>query len=354
MKIHPLMGMGFDKQKPELILMYTWDINGYYDNKICGHMYEIIDYYWILKEHFDVKIIFPDEYDLELVLSKYDFTMDEKIELSKCIIPRPKSGIIRTKGGKGLVLIVDGNLGNFKGIIHGIPIQFSCGKLGLVPKDKMKWYLLHDKRICNIDTFDGYKNNPAIEVFNYNKRILFSKLWHDKSYKPEIREQHFLFYLTENCKHQTEEQINKVLEKLRINDYNPILTFVVDYDFDISKLDYTRSRIQIINIKKEPLNIFTIPFTAYIYTNVKRQWDCSNRLIAECNHYERDVLFANKYQDNALVIRRFDILNIDKFTYTRKEEACHMKADNMPYNIELTKHDLILEYLYEILKLENQ
>ena len=24
-------------KKPELIIMYTWDINGYYDNKICGH-----------------------------------------------------------------------------------------------------------------------------------------------------------------------------------------------------------------------------------------------------------------------------------------------------------------------------
>jgi hypothetical protein len=30
-------------QKPELIIMYTWDINGYYDNKVCGHMYEVIE-----------------------------------------------------------------------------------------------------------------------------------------------------------------------------------------------------------------------------------------------------------------------------------------------------------------------
>ena len=45
--------------KPELIIMYTWDINGYYDNKVCGHMYEVIDYYLILKNHFNTKIIFP-------------------------------------------------------------------------------------------------------------------------------------------------------------------------------------------------------------------------------------------------------------------------------------------------------
>ena len=105
-------------KKPELIIMYTWDINGYYDNKVCGHMYEIIDYYFILKDHFDTKIIFPKEYNLDEVLSKYNITIEEKIELSDSIIPRPKSGIVKTRGGNGLVLITDGNLGNFKGIIH--------------------------------------------------------------------------------------------------------------------------------------------------------------------------------------------------------------------------------------------
>ena len=65
-------------KKPELIIMYTWDINGYYDNKVCGHMYEIIDYYFILKDHFDTKIIFPKEYNLDEVLSKYNITIEEK------------------------------------------------------------------------------------------------------------------------------------------------------------------------------------------------------------------------------------------------------------------------------------
>ena len=340
--------------RPQLILMYTWDINGYYDNKICGHMYELIDYYWVLKDYFDIKIIFPENYNLELVLSKYSFTLDEKIELSKCIIPRPKSGIIKTKGGKGLVLVTDGNLGNFKGIIYGIPIQMSCGKLGLIPKDKRDWYLLHDERICNVEQFEGYQKNPPKKVFNYNKRILFDKLYKDTSYKPSIREEHFLFYLTENCKHQTEEQINKILEKYQIKETFSIITIICDYKFDISKLNYPNTRIQFIDISNYPINIFNIPFTTYVYTDVKRQWDCSNRLIAECDFQDRRVLFVNKYQDNALVIRRFDIVSKDRLSYLQKEEACYMKVDNIPYNIELTKQDIIINYLDEILKIEEQ
>ena len=354
MNVEPYFSVSSSKPVTELILMYTWDLNGYYDNKICGHMYELIDYYWILKDYFDIKIIFPTNYDLEMVLSKYAFTLEEKIELSKKLIPRPKSGIIKTKGGKGLVLITDGNLGNFKGIIYGIPVQFSCGKLGLIPKDKRTWYLLHDRRICNVNQFVDYDSNPPKKVFNYNKRILFDKLYKDNSYKPLIIEEHFLFYLTENCKYQTEEQINKILEKYKIKETFSVITIVCDYDFDISKLDYPNSRIQFIDISNYPIDIFSIPFTTYVYTDVKRQWDCSNRLIAECDFQDRKVFFANKYQDNALVIRRFDIVLKNRLSFLQKEDACFMKAENVPYNIELTNRDIIIHYLDEILKIEEQ
>jgi len=338
--------------KYELILMYTWDLNGYYDNKICGHMYELIDYYWILKNHFNIKIIFPENYNLELVLSKYNFTSKEKIKILECIIPRPKSGIIKTKGGKGLVLVTDGNLGNFKGFIYGIPIQFSCGKLGLIPKDKRTWYLLHDKRICGVDQFDGYQKNPPKEVFNYNKRLLFDKLYKDNYYFNEREPEHFLFYLTKNCKYQTEEQIDIILEKYKIKNTNSVITIITDYNFDITKLDYPKSLINFIDISHCPINIFSIPFSVYIYTEVKRQWDCSNRLIAECEFQNRKILFVNKYQDNALIIRKFDILNKDKFSFNMKEEACYSNVNDIPYNIDLTENDIIINYLSEIIKME--
>ena len=335
-------------EKPELILMYTWDIKGRYDNNICGHMYEIIDYYYILKEYFDIKIIFPDNYDLELVLDKYTFTLEEKIELSNCIIPRPKSGIIKTKNGNGFVLIVDGNLGKFDGVIYGIPIQFSCGKDCLVPKDKMKWYLLHDKRILTESKFERINQNPPIKTFNYNKRILFDKLKPYNHYIPKHNPEHFLFYLTKNCKYQSEEQINKIISKYILSFQS--ITIIIDYDFDLNKLNFPKGNIQLIDIRRNPIPIFSIPFTVYVYTDTKKYWDCSNRLVAECDYYNRRVLFLNKYQDQALVMRKFDIIKKDQLSYRTKEEACYMGADTMPYNLELTKNDLIIKYLFEILE----
>ena len=320
------------KEKPELILMYTWDIKGYYDNKICGHMYEIIDYYWILKDYFNIKIIFPDNYDLDLVLSKYNFINEEKIELLTKIIPRPKSGIIKTTGGKGLVLIVDGNLGNFKGIIYGIPVQFTCGKLGLIPKDKVKWYMLHDDRICKPEEFEGFNLNPPKKIFNYNKKVLLNKLRKpiNKNSSNENCNS-FLFYLTSNCKFQTEEEINKILQNKKLKD-NPIY-IIADYDFDKFKLNYDQSKLTIINISKEPIDIFSLDFDCYIYTNVKRQWDCSNRLIVECLYHNRKVLYEIDYVDNALETRIKDLYD---------------KVEN--YNLK--DSDIIKDYLNMILEIE--
>ena len=41
------MDMNNKPHLPELIIMSTWDINGQYDNKVCGHLYEVIEYFWI-------------------------------------------------------------------------------------------------------------------------------------------------------------------------------------------------------------------------------------------------------------------------------------------------------------------
>ena len=290
--------------KPELIIMYTWDINGYYDNKVCGHMYEVIDYYLILKNHFNTKIIFPSEYDLDKVLSKYNISSETRTELEKSIIQRPKSGIIKTTKGKGLVLVTDGNLGNFKGIIYGIPVQFSCGRLGLIPKDKKEWFLLHDNRLGHPEElFENYNVNPAKYIFDYNKKI-YPNVNQDTQNNSNNPDDTFLFYLTENCKYQSPEEIKNILKRL-----NPIsnIYIVCDYDFDITKLDYDPTKIKFIDIRKNPINLFSLPFTHYVYTPVKRQWDCSNRLIVECSLYGRNVLNFADYNDIALEYRLIDI-----------------------------------------------
>lgn len=307
--------------KPEVILMYTWDIKGYYDNNICGHVYELIDYYWILKDKFNIKIIFPENYDLDLILEKYNFSESEKNELKEKIIPRPKSGIIKTHKGKGIVLVTDGNLGNFKGFIYGIPVQFSCGKSGLIPKDKTKWYLLHDQRI-EIADFQDFSKNPPKKIFNYNKKVLLTKL-----NKKETTSDAILFYLTANCKYQTPEEINLI-----IKNKNQKVYIVTDYPFDQKRLDYPQELIKIIDISSQAIDLFSLDFGTYIYTNVARQWDCSNRLIVECYWHQRKVQYKNNYIDQALEIR---------------------KADIETNRTELKLTDNISELLFEIIKDNN-
>jgi len=55
-------------------------------------------------------------------------------------------------------------------------------------------------------------------------------------------------------------------------------------------------------------------FDTYIYTPVKRQYDCSNRLIKECQFYNKKIVFAIDYEDIALQIRYEDDLSNVWFT----------------------------------------
>jgi hypothetical protein len=200
--------------------------------------------------------------------------------------------------------VADGNLGNFKGIIYGIPVQFSCGRLGLIPKDKKEWFLLHDNRLGHPEElFENYNVNPAKYIFDYNKKI-YPNVNQDAQNNSNDPDDTFLFYLTENCKYQSPEEIKNILKRL-----NPISTIyiVCDYDFNITKLDYDTTKIEFIDIRKNPINLFSLPFTHYVYTPVKRQWDCSNRLIVECSLYGRNVLNFADYNDIALEYRLIDI-----------------------------------------------
>ena len=318
--------------KQELIIMYTWDVNGYYDNRVCGHMYEVIEYFWALKDNFNAKIIFPQEYDLDKVVSKYNFNEDEIQEIRNACIPRPKSGIIRTRKGEGLILIVDGNLGNFKGFLYGIPVQFSCGKLGLVPKDpSQKWYLLHDERICSKEEFDYFNLNPASKTFDYTKRILFDRIPvqipQNESGNPVPLTG--LLYLTSNCKYLSPKEItNTIIKHSNIKNFYIIKDYDIKFNTEIRPFLDPKINIEVIDILGNPINIFKLDFTHYIYTNVKREWDCSNRLIAECSHNKRGIILDVDYEDNALKTRmndsyphklyqslNLDIRDTDKITY---------------------------------------
>lgn len=354
--------------KPELIIMSTWDINGQYDNKVCGHVYEVIEYYWILKDHFNTKFIFPDNIDIDRCLEKYTFTEGERQLIKNAMIPQPRNGIINTKNGLGLVLIVDGNLGNFNGIIRGIPVQFSCGKNGLFPcKQKVEysnsnfdWYLIHDFRINHNPLEDYDRDNMFVKekylparLYPYTKKVLLSYLDDSRiersyeiinSHRPEASI--YMLYLTGNCRRLTPDELNEQI-KANTESFNKILIFT-DYYIDVSKIDHPKDKIEVVYID-QPVNIFKYRWTHYLYTPLKRQWDCSNRLMVECMLHNRYFVLSEKlgYDDPALKIRFYDIQDTHQFI---QDYGLH--KDSRYYgdrSLILSKEDKIISILESIL-----
>ena len=62
----------------DLVITYSWGNN---NHGVCGHTFEVIDYYWILKDHFNCCLLFAENFtpdDIEnLIRSKYDFDESE-------------------------------------------------------------------------------------------------------------------------------------------------------------------------------------------------------------------------------------------------------------------------------------
>ena len=362
-----------ERFKPELVIMSTWDINNHYDNGICGHIYEVIEYFWLLKDTFNATFIFPGNIDLEECLKKYNFNEGEKSIILSAGRQRPHNGIVNTKHGIGLVLIVDGNLGNFKGIIRGIPVQFSCGKSGLFPNVdqayllNQQWYLLHDTRICpNImeyfdpnayistkDTIKRFQSILPARIYPYNKKVLLSYL--NENIEPSYsiinrtNQRTYMMYLTKNCRKLTPQQIS---EQLKLYEVDPIDKLLIFSDYETNKLDIDhpeRNITQVVLYK--PINIFDYEWTNYIYTPIERKWDCSNRLMVECmfhNRYFHDHKLD--YEDKALLVRKYDTIETDIF---RQEYGIFKQTKFYKKEIlNLSKEDPITDILMDITNVE--
>lgn len=312
---------------PQLIITHTWDPSNHYINGTCGHTYEVIDYAYYFnfckpyKGNLDIKIILP-EVDLEDALKKYTFTEEEKDWFRSIVLPR--KNIIKTD----FLLITDGNLKNFNVLIRAEIMQFMCNKADIPLKgednDNIEWAeplnavnqitLLGDKRI--------YRSNNEEYPFDfqhYTKKILLSKI----DFVPRFtRHYDFMMYLTSNCKKLSHDQL---LLKLNYytKEYEEYADKYVNTDGEINIIifsDYLKIEdipafkdcVTIVDITV-PTNVHWYDFDTYVYTDVQRQFDCSNRLIPECLYNKKNVIVDTSYFDKALDVRYDDaIININK------------------------------------------
>lgn len=257
---------------------------------VCGHTFELLEYFMILNKHFNVGI-FLCEYDsniIEQCLNKYNLTYDEiQHILSRIVFNKGSTPtLIRSTN----ILVVDGGsnlLDNVTFLVNNL-LAFSCQQ----PYDKRFMYL-QDERL--------YDSNDITSI-DYKKKIYFDKFKPiDKSYN------NTLLYGTSNCR-----PISTSYLKNLDTDKNYILVTNSYYD--------TPSNVE---IYRPPVNNLFELFDTYIYTSVPRVWDCSPRFLAECKYYNKKIIFDTQYdikQDLGLYYRVYDIKNDFDSLYLKQDD----------------------------------
>lgn len=288
----------------DLWITYSWSNN---NHGICGHTFEVVDYFHILHKHFNVGIMLCEDITWDVfesaIVNKYDFTAEEIATIKSNTIFHNRPRLLCGKN----ILFVDGGVINTSSValFFNNIFYFACGNREVKDNTKANVYILQDDR--------AYEP-VAVNGINYKKRILFSHL------KPiRTTENNLLVYATKNCRAFT--------------------------DFDALK-QYGLPILAITNKENQPLPMdgvrFLIPpvdnlferFSAYAYTPVPRKWDCSPRFIAECKHYQKQVVYHNiDYwdEDHGLYWRKWDIDNdFDSLHLRPDDEIVRIIANVIP------------------------
>lgn len=249
----------------DLWLSYSWSNS---NHGVCGHTFEVIEYYTILKEKFKVGILLAEDIswgDFEnSIRSKYDFSEDEISAFKEDTVfanrPRLVSGsnIIFTDGGvkstKECVLL-------FENIIH-----LACGDLEIKDNSEDNVWILQDDRV-----YESVLNNGI----NYKKKILFSRFKDIGDSDPIA-----LLYGTKNCRHINQSDYEDISRMINSD--------IIAITNEENKPDY---KIPGIDFVVPPLNNIFERFDTYIYTPVDRKWDCSPRFIAECHYFDKKIIY---------------------------------------------------------------
>ena len=284
----------------DLWLSYSWSNN---NHGICGHTYEVIDYYHILKDYFKVGILLAEDIDWNMfeksIVSKYDFNDDELIDIKQNTIFADRPTVVTGKN----ILFTDGGIVNnaHKTLLFDNVLYFACGNKQIKDNDDENTWILQDSRV-----YEPVKQNGI----DYRKKILFNRL---KKIRPS--KNRALLYATKNCRSITDfEQYKQYGDVLAI--VNVLPNAVKGIEFALPPID----------------NIFE-QFTTYIYTPVERRWDCSPRFIAECKYYGKQVVYHN-----------IDYWDVDHGLRVRKEDI-----DNNFDSLRLESTDEIVTILKQII-----
>jgi len=258
---------------------------------MCGHLFEAIEYFWILKDHFKTCIFIGSRTTREFLQTaiedKYDFSPVEVQEILSSMIFADNPSILK---GNNL-LLVDAGFEKLKDktlIFKNIAV-FPCNDLSYQTKDCIP---LADSRIYS---------TPCID---YKKKILFSR------YKPIFNES--VDYLVYATKYQRE--LNMDIFKELSQKYFGYFLVLSEEKFDLHSR-FTQETPPCKNLMEK--------FGTYIYTPTMFKRDCSSRFLAECKYYNKDIIFHGvDYWDGDLGLKHRwnDILYNFKSLYLEPDD----------------------------------
>jgi hypothetical protein len=255
----------------DLYLSMTWPMN---NNRhgICGHIFEIIDYYLFLKSDMNVKILIGEPIEDKIykaaIKNKYNISASDldKIINDTIFVDKPKyiigdsilfvDGLLKTHFQKYGVIL------KFKNIFTFRCCKF-CNHENII-YDNVK--VLQDNRIYD-DDID--------KSIDYVKKLYFEK------YKTinDSPENTALIYATKNCRYLSVNELQKITDMYTYDKY-----------LIVSDSDYVEIPEKC-EVLRPPVEDLFNKFTDYIYTPIEKKFDCSPRMIAECKHYNKEVIY---------------------------------------------------------------
>lgn len=291
----------------DLYLSMTWNIDS--NHGVSGHIYEIIDYYLLMRNHFKVGILICEDLDWatlrKCITTKYnvDSSIVEEIKSVTIFYNRPKYVLGKTT----CILFVDGGMWRSfvpQGVVLLCKYVFSfrCSYLDThynLPYKNI--ILLQDNRVYNDED-----NKIAIP---YKKKINFTYYKKEKSTICDTA----LLYLTSNCRAICPTKVLDIVFTYNFKRYIILSNKSIKYKRKLK--DFTN-----ISFPKLPLESIFSKFSTFIYTATDERsrncgcFDCSPRFIAECKFYNKDIIYhqiddAYLTKDTGLRYRKYDIEN---------------------------------------------
>ena len=289
----------------------------YEKDRICGHTFEVLDYYLFFKDldpSSDIKIIIFDKISKEKILNAYnekydldDLNVEKDIEIRKYNFS--KKNII---SGNEIWIVTSGfDYGfeqNTKFLVKKI-ISFECSEHDYTNLLKQSnFYLLRDPRLIN-SKFTKKDGN----VFDYVKKIYFNRFNRFKKIGSKSKNKILVYvnnYLKDLCESDL-EFLNSISNELEKD-----LLFISGTKLSNKQLEKYKAFGE---LKYAPVENLFNQFDTFIFTENQRNYDCSPRFITECKFYNKKIISLIKTDLGALT-RIKDLENLQNLNLKDKDE----------------------------------